>query len=322
MSGTSDLLFANAMWRSGSTYLASRFAASDRYLLFYEPCHEGISRRPSAARDRDRSRQRPLRHPSLEGGYFANYDLSEPESGLALSSFHAPDISLRNVYNDPSERAVHFLSRLGGAAHAKGQTAFLGFCRSGTQMPEAAQALGANSLHLWRAPREQFASYGWPDNDYFMAGTLMQLAFSRRFKGTAQRLTPRAFVSPFLHLALNLPDRQTRHRYRLARRAAAVLNGRESYALFYLSWLVSDRAGRSGAELSFSLTELAHDAGLKAQVEQRYGISLEDLRPTPAKLIDGIDYDAVEAEVEAAINSLIGAPSSEAQYPPSALIRA
>lgn len=322
MTYPSNLLFANAMWRSGSTYLASRFAASDRYMLFYEPCHEGISRRPSAARGRDRSRARPLRHPTLEGGYFASYDLFEPESGLALSKFHAPDISLRNVYNDPSEWAMHYLSLLGDAAKARGQTAFLGFCRSGTQMPQAARILAAPSLHLWRAPREQFASYGWPNDDYFGAGTLMQLAFSRRFAEMARRLVPHAFTSPLLHLALRLPDRQTRNRYRLTRGVAARLSGTDSYKLFYLSWLICQRAGRAGAALSFSLTQLAQDSDLRSKVEDTYDITLDNLRPTPAKIIDRIDYETIEAEVELAIKSLTNTPSSEVLYPPSALISA
>lgn len=306
----SRAIFAHAMWRSGSTYLASRFAASERYLMFYEPCHEGVGRKPSAARSHDRSRDRQLNHPEIEGGYFGSYELLEPASGRPLSHFHAPDISVRNVYNTASGATIAYLSALIRTANAREKIAFLGFCRSGTQTGSAATAMGGRSLHLWRAPREQFASYGWPANDYFMAGTLLQLAFSPRYSVLARDLVPGALSAPALVLARLLPDRQTRSRYRLARHIAARLTAEQGYALFYLSWFISYRAGSSCSEMSFSLTELANDSALREQIEQEFGVELRDLRPTPGGFVDGIDYDRIEADVAALVNALSGVPYS------------
>ena len=312
------VLFADAMWRSGSTYLASRFAQSGRYMLFYEPCHEGVGRKPTAARDRDRSRRRDLRHPELEGGYFGTYERLDPQSGQPLRALHAPDLAVRNVYNEGSDAAADFLSALVRVARAEGKIAFLGFCRSGTQITRLRTLLGGQGLHLWRDPRAQFASYGWPANDYFMAGTLLQLSFSARYAALAADLAPEPLRALRLRLARLLPDRRTRDRYRLVRHVAARLTAEQSYALFYLSWLLSYRAGAAGHALSFSLTQLCEDAATRQRVTDAFGISFPDLRPTPDRVIEGIDYDAVEQEVSRRLDALSGTPARESEYPPRA----
>lgn len=312
------VLFADAMWRSGSTYLASRFAQSGRYLLFYEPCHEGVGRKPTAARDRDRNRDRDLRHPELEGGYFGTYERLDPVNGQPLRALHAPDMAVRNVYNEGSDAAADFLSALVRVARAEGKIAFLGFCRSGTQTARLRALLGGQGLHLWRDPRAQFASYGWPGNDYFMAGTLLQLSFSDRYAGLAAALAPEALRALRLRVAKLLPDRRTRDRYRLVRPVAAQMSAEQSYALFYLSWLLSYRAGAASHALSFSLSQLCDDAALRRRVTDAFGISFPDLRPTPARVVEGIDYDGVEAEVARRLDSVSAMPLSASEYPPRA----
>lgn len=310
-------LFADAMWRSGSTYLAQVFARSPRYCLFYEPCHEGAGRRPSAARARDRSRDRNLRHPEIEGGYFGGYEDIDPQTGRPLRTLHAPDLSLRNVYGEGSDRAADFLRALGRVAEARGRIAFLGFCRSGTQTRRLRALLGGESLHLWRAPREQFASYGWPGNDYFMPGTLLQLAFSPTLAPAARQLAPAAFAHWRMQAATMLPGVKPRDRYRLARPVARGLTLHQAYALFYLSWRASFCAGREGGDVSFSLSQLAADVGLRTMVEDRFDVRFDDLRPTPSRIVDGLGYDAVEAEVAALAASVSGLPNNADEYPPA-----
>lgn len=306
--GNQAPIFADAMWRSGSTYLASRFAATGRYMLFYEPCHEGVGRRPSAARDRDRSRDRKLRHPDLEGGYFGAYEQRDPLTRKTLSALHAPDTSLRSVFNEGSDSAAAFYGALDRVARAQGKVAFLGFCRSGTQTGRAQEALGARGLHLWRDPREQFASYGWPDNDYFLTGTALQLGYSRQYGPLARSLAPTLYAAARMKLAALLPDRYARQQYRLARSVAADLAVEQAYAVFYLSWLISYRAGATQHVLSFSLTNLAEYADQRARVEEAFGIDFADLRPTPSHVRPDIDYDSFEAEVTRRLDALTARP--------------
>lgn len=298
------------MWRSGSTYLASQFARSARYMLFYEPLHEGVGRKPSKARVCDRSRERNLRHPEIEGGYFGAYEQVDPLTGHPLTDCFAPEASLRTVYGRPSRATIDYLRALDRCARGAAQSAFLGFCRAGTQMPMAQAKLGGRGLHLWRDPRAQFASYDWPRNDYFMAGTLLQLARSEPLADAARALAPRPLRAPLLRLASLLPDRQARSKYRIARLVSRGMTEDESYALFYLSWLASFEAGRAVSEFSFSLTQLAQDAALRSAVEAHYGVGFEDLRETPAAPPQPIAYDRIEASVSGRFGVLAGLSSA------------
>jgi hypothetical protein len=279
-------------------------------MLFYEPCHEGVGRKASAARTRDRQRDRDLRHPQLEGGYFGMYERVDPMSGKRLADLFAPETSLRNVYGEASPATIAYLSALARTARGEGKTAFLGFCRSGTQMPPARSAIGGTSLHLWRAPREQFASYGWPQNDYFITGTLLQLAFSRRYAALARQLAPDAVGSLEVAISKLLPDRHTRLRYRIACRSAARLTPQQAYGLFYLSWLICYRHGSAHSDISFSLSELAADTQQRVEVEEMFDITFDNLRPTPAASVPGIDYDAIEKIVSALVGKRTEAPAT------------
>ena len=294
------VIFANAMWRSGSTYLASRFAQSRRYLLYYEPCHEGVGRPAGPRRTRDRARvaERRLNHPDIGSGYFDSYDLVDPRTERRLAELYPFPCAIRDVYRDAAPATISYLAACVRVAEARGRTAFLGFCRAGTQHRSARDALGGLALHLWRGPREQWQSYNWPDNDYFVPGTILQLLLSPRF-----RLLALSFIGDRLGwvdrlLAELMPDRLPRIRYRVGRRIAAGLTPATCYALFYLSWRICYDDQSSGAIFSFSLTRLAEDESLRRAVAERFAIDFPDLRPTPSAYADNLPYDEIEAEVE------------------------
>ena len=289
------------MWRTGSTYLASRFARSDRYLLFYEPCHEyvGDLRQIRQARAAQTEKQSALRHPDVGGGYFDAYELKDPLTGRSLSSLYAPSAALRDVYNDVSGRTVAFLEACVRAARAQGRVAVFGFCRSGTAQRSLARAMAGERLYLWRDPREQFDSYGWPTNDYFLPGTILQLLGSAQLRAAALNLADGAFPRAALALAARMPDRAYRQQYRLGRALAKRLTPEKAYSLFYLSWLAARDAAATSAQETLSLTELATDMPRRAAFERRFAISLDDIQSTPvhAAAQGSIDHAAIEARV-------------------------
>lgn len=288
-------IFANAMWRTGSTYLASRFACSDKYLLFYEPCHEGVGNPGRGIRPVERR----LNHPDLGGsGYFDSYNLSDPFTGKRLTDLFDFSICLRDVYRDASPGAVRFLAACIRIARQQGKTAFLGFCRSGTQHRLAHQLLGGTPIHLWRAPREQWHSYNWPENDYFLPGTLLQLLLSERYRALALSLVGEPIFGPALKAIDYLPDRHARTRYRIARRIASGLPLATCYALFYLSWRICRDSQRANADYSFSLSELADDSALQHELSGRFGVDFSDLRPTPPEYARNIPHEEIEMEVD------------------------
>ncbi len=70
MSVNGSPVFLHSMWRTGSTYLASRFAEEARYCVFYEPFHEYVGSEKALLKVREEyARARALlRHPEVAGG--------------------------------------------------------------------------------------------------------------------------------------------------------------------------------------------------------------------------------------------------------------
>lgn len=299
-------VYANAMWRTGSTYLASRFAAAPGYAMFYEPCHEYVGSRAAIAEARSQQANKlsALRHPSVGGGYFDIYERTDPQTGRALTDLYDPAACLRRVYAEPSQRTVAFIAACARVAGADGKAAFLGFCRAGTQQRGLVRAVPGTRLHLWRDPREQFGSYDWPKNDYFVPGTLLQLILSPGLRAAAATLVPGLLASPEARLATLLPDRAYRMRYRLGRRIARRIAAPDLYALFHLAWLASFRSAEDGADISVSLTRLAAEPALRRSFEERFGVTLDGVTATPAAAALPFDPAPTEARVERLADSL------------------
>lgn len=300
MTAPAPPVYANAMWRTGSTYLASRFAAAPGYAMFYEPCHEyvGSRREIAKARGEQAQKQSALRHPGVGGGYFDAYEQPDPESGRALCDLYDPAACLARVYATPSDRTIAFIRACTRVAAAQERTAFLGFCRAGLQQEELAAAIPGTRLHLWRDPREQFGSYGWPANDYFVPGTVLQLILSPVLRRPAAELVPGLLSSPEARAAAWLPDRAYRMRYRLGRRIARRIAAPDLYALFHLAWLASFRSAERGTDFSVSLSRLAADPALRRAVEDRFAITLDGVAATPPAPAFAFDPAPVEARVE------------------------
>lgn len=296
-------MFGLSMWRTGSTFLASRFAVAG-YQLFYEPCHEyvGSHRTIAVARMRQSERLAALRHPDVGGGYFDIYDQRDPVSQRSLSALYDHAMCLRRVYDTATPASIEFLVSCQRVADHNGRRAFFGFCRSGTQQRTIHETLAGTYVHLWRAPRAQFCSYGWPDNDYFMPGTIIQLLLSRRYGATARRLVP-ALQGAGPWLAALLPDRQYRMHYRIGRTIARRLDRDQCYALFYLSWRIAFASSLVSAAESFSLTQIANDPARRREIEAFCGIDLAGVTATPDDWVPNIAYDAIEARVDAILAS-------------------
>jgi hypothetical protein len=172
-----------------------------------------------------------------------------------------------------------------------------GFCRSGLQVAGLAAALPGRHLHLFRDPRQQFASYEAAGRNYFLPQTLLQLMASRRLAAAAAELAGLAPPLPPLVRAASrtLPPAALA---RLGRRLARGMTAETRYGLFHLAWLACGTHARAHARFSFALAEAAVPARRRA-IEAELGLGLDGLRD-----IDGADPGLgfapgpVEARVE------------------------
>jgi hypothetical protein len=295
-------LFLHAMWRTGSSYLLSRFAGEPGYAPFYEPFNGEIgSRRLRRKAVRDyRDRATSLRHPVQDArSYFDAFEQADPASGRPLWTFAHPRLPLFDVYNGLSAPGIALLDACSRAAEARGRVPVFGFCHSGVQIDAMRARFGGRHVYLSRDPRDQFASYDPRGNDFFMAATVMQLLASGTARPLAIRLVPAlgrwpaAVTTPLVRAA---PHWAT---MRIARQIWRPLDLAAQYRLFYLSWLIANRAG-AGCDAVVALADLAADARGREAFEARLGIRLAGLAPRPADhALPPADSAAIEAEVQA-----------------------
>ena len=292
-------LFLHSMWRTGSSYLLSRFEANPRYLAFYEPFNGEIGSarlRRRAAREYE-ERRRQLRHPSAAEGYFGLYDRPDPLTGRPLWSWGRPRLTLHDVYNGLSEAGCELLEACTRLAASLGRTPVFGFCHSGVQVEAMRLRFGGEHVYLYRPAADQFVSYQPGRNDFFMPATILQLLSSTRWSAVAVELVPqlaryrgwlpRSFVRQVPHwMAM-----------RWGRRLARDLAVPQMYRLFLLSWHLSNGQPRQSCELQVSLPQLEADAVLRQAVGQRYGVQFDGLRYPPSDLSLYATFDR-EAEDE------------------------
>lgn len=313
-------VFLHAMWRTGSSYLQSRFEEDPSRLCFYEPFNGEIGsarKRALAARDYATKRD-ALRHPAVEGGYFGRYEQADPASGLPLWRLAHPRLPLHDVYNGLSPQGLALLQGCQRLAARQGRQPVFGFCHSGLQIEAMRQALGGLHLYLWRDSRDQFYSYGPRDNDFFCAATALQLLASARLRPLALQLVP--WLGQGWPGALLQPALVREAPHWLSMRAGRALWRRlslaEAYLLFHLSWRVANEAGAQACELRCSLQQLQQDAALRDRLARRLGIQFPDLRyrPNPVDTL-GLDFAALEQRVS---QVLAEAPARPVRQPQAA----
>lgn len=284
-------VFLHSMWRTGSTYLISRFAASDNYLPFYEPFHEYIGdakARKYVAANYDRLRV-GLCHPEVKGGLFQVYEERVTPYGPPLHSLYCPTSAIFDVYRGVSPKSLSYLEACVRYAISRGKRAVFGFCRSGIQAPDIAAHIPGHHIYLYRNPVEQFLSYGFPGkNDYFLPTTFLQLASSpvwkRAFREACDVLPTSAhlLLTSATYFTGLVPAKVSQI---VARRALRHLGELDAFSVFYLSWLISvDAARRSGMEM-VSLNNLLEDS-TRARFEHTFGIVLKGLRSTKTAYVD------------------------------------
>ncbi len=301
-------VIANSMWRTGSTYLANLFATAPKYELFYEPLHENIADAEHIVTDVEEQKQRlkDMRHPEMTTHVIDIYKERDPKTDEVLGNLYDPASAFRNVYNEASEECNEYLLAAARISRSSGQIPFFGFCRSGLQHQSWDRLFRGKHIYLWRDPREQFRSYGWTeDNRYFIPGTIAQLLLSRPLARIVNALTSTWQANAMRMVVNRVPDRSRLVMLRVGRLFAAQLSLERVYALFYLSWLASYRSGVQTAEIDFTLNQVAEDGALREEIEGEFDISFAKLRQTPADTVEGIDYAAIENEVERQFAALL-----------------
>ena len=253
-------IFLHGMWRSGSTYVWSRFRTSGETLCFYEPLHGGMGRLTRARLERETPEVgRELRHPPLAHPYFAEYAPRLGRRGVRM--FREGFARDRFVLGaqDRHPRLQAYLESLLALAGPEGRTAVLGFNRANLRMPWLAR-FGAFNLYVERDPQEIWASYAdhaAHGNFSFLKNWLLILERNRR----DPLLAPLAERSP---LRRTLAERLRKPKPHYAEAIARMLP-QDTYLLVHYLWLVSLIQAVAHCEVVLDVSAARRDGTIAAK---------------------------------------------------------
>jgi hypothetical protein len=153
-------VFLHSLWRSGSTYVWSRFRTAEGALCYYEPLHDGLQRLTHARIQRDTPEAVQYNHhPALAQPYFAEF--APLIDGRGVRNYHR-----RFAYNrfapaadeaDPALQA--YIQQLIDHARNQGRAPVLGFNRTGLRVAWLKGRFDACNIHIDRDPIDVFSSY-------------------------------------------------------------------------------------------------------------------------------------------------------------------
>jgi len=164
-------VFVHSWFRSGSTWLWSKFRDDSRYIAFYEPLNEELplwtpqrlDRTPARAFEGDS-------HPELDRHYFYEYrDLIASEKLGFEKSLSYERYFLNDDETDAALRS--YLDRLISSAENAGSVAALCFCRSQMRANWMRKNFGGIHIAQIRNPWNQWLSFG--KHQYFRNTVLL-----------------------------------------------------------------------------------------------------------------------------------------------------
>ena len=257
-------IFIHSLWRTGSTYVWSRFRAAAQTRCFYEPLHDGLARLTPKRIGRSTSEViEQNNHPQLAQPYLAEF---EPLiAGRGVQNYRR-----RFAYNqfillpaDSAPQLQAYLAGLVAAARQGGQVAVLGMNRSDLRISWLRSRFQSYDISLDREPADVFSSYisQMYKGNYYYFTKLMQIVELNRdheiFAPIAERLTLR---TPAQQLFIS-----SKNFYR------GVLDGmsRESlYGLTLYIWAVRSLHALSCCDLVVDLA-LADRRGYRSELSDR-----------------------------------------------------
>jgi len=272
-------LFLHCTWRTGSTYLFSKFRNDERNLCFQEPLHEIFSRsqRDGILSFRSEQLANVMHHPQLERPYFEEFvDLIDPRVGRI--PWARERHTIREFFSPKDVRVERYLQSMLDLAKRRDRRAVLQFCRTYGRLPWLRRAFDVRHAYVFRAPRDQWMSCLSVGPEYFLP--LFCVIAALRDQDYRKALSAK--------LTIPLPSRGWLFGWlypikieKVLKRANAYvrqLTDADLYRIFYGEWLLAMRLGEKYCEDIVDMNRLSEDADYRRQVEEAWQVSLVDCR--------------------------------------------
>jgi hypothetical protein len=280
-------VFIHAMWRTGGTYLWSRFRVQPAYRAYYEPLHEALAtmRDPATAPAHEQARSMPgAKHPGLDTPYFSEFPFA---AGGGVEAFD-PGCSYERYClvpgdTDPSLHA--YVSHLIAFAAAHEQIPVFKFVRCLLRSRWLAAQFPSRSLLVLRRPIDVWRSFA-TQGPYYAASICRIVVLNREHP----LLAPLAAAYGLMELPAS-SARADRGLYW----NHAVTHEAEMYGLFYEFYLLTCIHGLAHADCVIDMNALGC-ADARRRVVARLGAHGIDLDLDDASVPTYTDLTATERE--------------------------
>jgi hypothetical protein len=247
-------VFIHAWWRSGSTYVWSKFREDKSCRCYYEPLHERISNLNLAVtkKDPDSELSRTLKHPIPNKSYFAEYARLVRSGRLHYS----PDLAYDRYLLQPGQtdqRLRNYLDELISSANAANRRPVLCFCRSQMRSAWIKQNFGGFHVAQIRNPADQWSSF--KIDPYFISKMIIialklrdlyphAFVHSQSFERFAQRVSKQS----------SLPTEVFTHYF-----VDSFINSRDCLDIFLVIWIASALQAISHCNFLLDIDLLSND---------------------------------------------------------------
>jgi hypothetical protein len=270
------MIWVNAIWRSGSTYVWNKFRQTGQYHCYLEPFHEEMATL-SAARDQEilaSGLPALLRHPRVDQPYFAEYPV-RPGGGVPgyLKRFGYERCMLSG--NDRDDELEAYIASLAAYARERGKMAMFQPNRALLRSDWLCGRLGFTHVFLLRHPWKVWRSMMSYENLYFPGAILNTIGQNRELSCFAP------IVSRYSIPRISHPD----SRVELAECSAFAREHRDILdSIFFYFYLLTTLYNLKCCDVALDLNRIGSDANARQRAEERLsrdgiGISLADCAP-------------------------------------------
>lgn len=249
-------IFVHSLYRTGSTYIFSKFRSNPSLYCYLEPFHELLRLyNRSEFEEQFAGKTTELRHPDLSREYFAEFPLAG-EKGVPLfqKRFSYDDFCLRE--NDEYSELKSYLESLMRFAPTRPS---FHFCRSTLRARWLKKTFDSVNVYVLRSPRHQWESYITFDERYFNVVTM--LIAGKHFRSPLfQPLHTWLYIPSFGHE--DIQAEFSFYSYILAHYSLE-----EQYLVFYYVWLLSFLEALVVADVIIDIDLLSADRRLRRALE-------------------------------------------------------
>ena len=294
-------IFLHGLWRSGSTYLWSKFRALPGTYCYYEPLHQGLAQLTQERIYRNSPTNMPkTHHPQMDQPYFAEFEPLLKRRGV---KDYTSDFAYKKFILHPEDthhRLKRYIEHLNAHAQKRGCVPVFGFNRTVLRQGWCAQNFDALNIYIDRDPRQIWNSYQMKvaqGNYTFYQTWLLILEHNRAhplLAPLAQHFQTRGLIDK---LCLRKPKPYYQS-------VTWRMSERDQYALVFSFWLLALHQALQHADILLDLERLSepqYRAHATQQIKERSAldVSFDDAQPPVTNSLAGHAdmFDAVERRV-------------------------